>query len=192
VASERQLRFVVWAQLAAALVLAAAIAWLALVRLPQVRETRDRERAGRLALEQQQRATALRGSAERLVDLDARGKLQAELSALRAPDPNVAAVLFESGRRDPVELRLLPHARRAILWIDAAPHVHLPAYRLELSGGGRTRTLDGLERNRYGTFVVAIPAEWLPPGSYAVKVFGIDHGESTLLAEFTLQVQQVQ
>jgi hypothetical protein len=193
VASPRQLRIVVWAQLAAALTLAATVAWLALIRIPQLRDERDRERAARLELEQRQRADELRGASERLGNIDARSRFETELSALRAADPTAAAVVFDSGRgREPVELRLQPGERRVTLWIEAAPHVHLPAYRLDLSGGGQRWTLDGLERNQYGSFVVSLPADWLPPGSHAVKIVGIDRGDPTLLAEFALKVQQVQ
>jgi hypothetical protein len=185
------LHIALWVQLAAVALLVGVIVWLARVRLPVVRDELARERAARTQLEDEVRAGRLREAATRLAAEDARGKLEANASTAARADLHVPVVLFRSDRpKDTVQLTLAPDARRVVLWIDAAPHVHLPAYRLQIvpSTRGDERTLDGLLRNEEGVFAIEVPAAWLPPGGYILRISGLDRGTPTLLAEYTLRV----
>ena len=158
---------------AALALLSAGLAYFALVRLP-ASEAQVRE-----ALEKSQQAET------RLAQLEQRAALDA------APQANVPVVILTAARGadETNRLTLGKQIRSAVLWIDIPPQPAGAKFRLTLTDGKTTRTIEDLERNENGALAATVPVSDLSPGQYVVRLYG-EQSTAKLIGEYRITVSQ--
>jgi hypothetical protein len=163
---------------AAAVVLAAGLAWFAFVRVP------DREARLEQALNQ------AKTNAGRVAELAQRAAVDA------GPEANVPLAILTASRStdSPNQLQLAAESRRVVLWIDVPPQP--PGTRFGVSVSPRENaaaapvvSIHGLERNSSGALAVSLPAANLPPGAWQVRLFK-DASPGQSIAEYRLNVER--
>jgi hypothetical protein len=160
--------------IAAVLVLGVATAWLAIVRLPELRsEAAARQRS----LEDAQKRS---------------GELEQQLALNRstAAEPNLPLVMLEASRAAGTAntLSIPGGSSRIALWMEigsTAPSV----FRLEVRSMDNqlVENVAGLERNRYGALTASVPAEHLKAGTYNLRLFAAD---GSLVSAYRLEIRR--
>jgi len=158
---------------ALSLVLAAGLAFLTFVRLPE-REARLRE-----ALEQ------AKAGRDRIAELDQRSALDS------APQANVPVAILEASRGpdQPNSVLVDSQTRSVLLWIDIPPQPPGVKFGLAISApdGRVANAIHGLERNQNGALAASLPVAQLADGSYRVRL-SLDQPSAPILAEYRLAV----
>ena len=186
----------------ATLVLAVALGWLLLSRLPRLRDDlvreqqAERENAQRLA----QTNEALANERQQH-DAD-RAKLE-ELLAQNKPAPvpsvrsqaNSPLVILDSvrgsSRSGDHQLVLGNNSTTATIWIEVEAGSRFDSYRLQIfdGAGHLINTISGAKPNSYGAVAVTVPANVLHAGTYLVKLSGVKQGNHELVGEYNLNVR---
>jgi len=156
---------------AAAIVVTVGLSWVWFVRLP------DREAKLSAAVAQTRLDQA------RLSELDQRAALD------RVPEPNVPVVILTADRAAGAsgQLTLEGKSRNVLLWIDAPQSVAGARFRVVVSGGNVTRSVDGVVRNSNGALAIGLASSELPDGEYTVRVFR-DNEQGALFGEYRLKI----
>jgi hypothetical protein len=174
----------------AALVLGAILGWTWLYQMPRMRE--QIEQAGRQKLTQ---------TTEQLrLEKEARAKLQIQtaenqLSRAIAPQVNVPLVILQATRDSSTannELIVPAGAHNLILWIEVEQSARFREFRLRLYSAQKqlVQTVEGLKRNPYGALAVSLPAQPFQTGRYLVELYGLAQQQTTLVEDYSLQVQK--
>lgn len=160
----------------AALILAAASAWLYFVQLPKLR--------GQLS----------QSAAEAHAAQQARDALEHQLQQGMQAEANVPLVMLQAIRdtqAPPTEAILPARAGHLILWMDIAPGRY-QTYRLEIYGAEDKpiATIEHLKRNSYNALAATLPAEQLQPGDFRIRLSGEEPGPVSLVAEYKLRIRR--
>jgi len=190
---------------AAALVLAAAVGWLLLYRVPQLRTELARERQAQEQSQQQDRQSLDQTLAELQRERQQRAELENQLAAARSatqpvppggPEPNLPLVMLEASREAGAanQLALTARAKSVVLWIDPGPGADFGSFRLvvQTPEGQTVQTVEGLRRNSYGALAVSLPAQLFQGASYRLKLYGVSGRPATLVTEYKLQIRKKQ
>lgn len=97
------------------------------------------------------------------------------------------------GPRDGRTLRLPPRTDAYHLTLALYEAPIFPEYRLEIVPEGRPQarplwSRSGLRRQPDDTFSLYLPGDFLPPGRYELRLYGLEDGSERLLASYPLEV----
>lgn len=157
---------------AAAIALAAVIAWALLVRIPSLQRNL---RVAVTQMQSQQQTLA---------------QLQTSAAAGPAVQANVPLVMLQETRGEPSTTAALPSdARQLIVWVEPGP-TRFQTYRIEIysSASKLVTSVDGLSRGPYGALAASIPTESLQPGVYQVRLVGQTPPPASLVSEYRLRI----
>ncbi|MEA2603497.1 MAG: hypothetical protein QOF89_4489 [Acidobacteriota bacterium] len=125
------------------------------------------------------------------------GELAREVRRLSAPRSDVyVAELVPAGSGRPRErgegdvVRPPAWVSRVILILDFAGPASSPEYAIELATAD-SRPIwrrQGLRPGPDGTFTLEVPRDWLPPGTYRIRLLGLRGGEAQEVAQYELRV----
>ncbi|MGH9722156.1 MAG: zf-HC2 domain-containing protein [Bryobacteraceae bacterium] len=161
----------------AAVVLAAATAWLGLVELP--RRGSELARQNKQVQEEQGR----------------RQELEKQLAMVRLPaaEGNLPLAMLEASRAEQTnEIRIPQAASHVALWIEPNPIARFKSFRLDVRNPAGTliATIPGLVRNPQGALTASLPADRLPAGTYSVALHGEGTSGDSLVGEYRLVVRR--
>lgn len=120
-------------------------------------------------------------------------ELRREVAGLSQPVVNAPLVELreDTTRGEPEKTQVLPATGGFLLLSAAGLPVHA-GYEAEILEGEAGRVLwtgRGLKRDPAGeNFSLYLPRGFLPPGSYRVRLYGVEAGKRQPLAEFPLQI----
>jgi hypothetical protein len=185
---------------AACLLLAVALVWLVIYRIPQLDEKTAQERQQRERVEEESREKIERLNEQLQSEQQQRADLEKELASARAGNQNPAPsgmeanppmITLESSREAATnEITLSAVARSLIIWLDVGPDDRFALYRLEIHDKDNhlIQTINGLRKNSDGGLTLILPARIFQTGKYRLKLYG-SNGQS-LVAEYLLQVRK--
>jgi hypothetical protein len=164
-----------------------------LVRLPQAPASPVPPRSSRPAY----RTWALAASWVAVVGLGLWvALLRGENAELRKPSVNVAiadlAAPGDTTRGAGERLRALPAGDRLFLILDAADLAVHRSYEVEIVKGGEAGAVlwtgRGLRRSAENNFTLDLPPGFLSPGSYQLRLYGLEAGKRQKLGDFPLKL----
>jgi hypothetical protein len=164
-----------WLQMAASLVLAAGLGWMAMVTVPSMRSELESSRADR------ERLQAELNNAKTVVPA-AVPPIEANLA--------IATLSSERGVAPSTSVTIDPAARQFVLVIDA-PESPNGRGRLEVvadATGAEVASTQGLVRGANGLWTVSLQASSFPDARYRVRLRADDGGQ--LLGEYILNVSR--
>lgn len=158
---------------AVSVLLAAALVYTTLVRLPRVEAELGAARA-----KSSQSAAQL-------------AELNRSIAVAAAPEANVPVVVLSADRSAsaPGE-RLSIHGQSGmvLLWIDIPPQPSGARFRIDMAANGApVKAIRGLERNGNGALAAAVPAKDLPAGVYVVRLYS-EQAPGVVVAEYRMRV----
>jgi hypothetical protein len=160
----------------AAVVLAALVIWVFLIRLPGLRRDLN-EATARLHSEQSLRAD-----------------LEKEARQESATQGNVPFVMLEATRGSvPSNEVTVPAAgRHLLLWAELGGESRFRSFRLEVYAPDHqlVETVPNLSRNSYGAVVVNLAAQDLESGDYLLRLFGEGPAPPSAVGEYRLRVRR--
>jgi anti-sigma factor RsiW len=119
--------------------------------------------------------------------------LRRTVSELSQPQLNAPVLdLQPSPERGSVEsgttLKLPADVKVFTLVLNPASPRDFPSYAvaIERAGGGKVWSGEGLEKNRYGSFSLAVPRSLVPDGTYTIRLFGKDGVHNEPLGEYSI------
>jgi hypothetical protein len=122
-------------------------------------------------------------------------QLRSALDGLSQPQVNAPVTdLTPGGPRNseggPVTLRLPPGVRVFTLVLNPSSPREYEAYgvTIERADGGAVWSGDGLEKNAFGSFSVAVPRSLVPDSAYRIRLWGQERGHREPLGEYSLIV----
>jgi hypothetical protein len=175
-ASRRAPAWALWAfagSSAAAIALAAVVAWALLVRIPSL------QRNAQVAMAETQSQQQVRA-------------LQTSVAAGPGVQANVPLVMLEATRGEEAATAVLPaDSRQLIVWVEIGP-TRYRTYRMEVDApsGKRVIALDGLSRGPYGALAASIPTAALQAGIFRVRLIGQAPPPASLVSEYRLQIRR--
>jgi hypothetical protein len=120
-------------------------------------------------------------------------RLRTDLGALSRPQLNAPVQdLTPGGARGgeggPLELRLPPHTGLFTLVLNPASPRDFPAYAVDIAPaeGSVLWSGEGLEKNAYGSFSLALPRSLMPDGRYTIRLYGVTGARREPLGDYDL------
>ncbi len=104
----------------------------------------------------------------------------------------IASVTLESSRdaKSGAQVKLPENATALTLRMEVEIGRY-QSYQLQIfaAGGRALKPISGLKANSQGALAASVPAEQLPPGKYAVKLFGIKGQQKELVGDYDLTLR---
>jgi anti-sigma factor RsiW len=167
---------VTWLPMAASVVLAAGLGWIALRDVPRLRSELGEVRADRDALQARLGAIAATPSA---ITESVRAEANVPIVTLQAERAAVSAIPSVS---------IPATASRLIVWIGA-PAWPAPVRLVVWSSDGREVSRAGdVRRNADGAYVVSLPSAQVPPGTYRLRLLAGADAAPAIIGEYLLRV----
>ena len=187
----------------ATLVLTAVVAWLMLVRLPELRNQLALERHARedLEIRKQREIDELNN---RLAKREPGGTtIQSkpdEVSEVNhKPSPeliarNVPIVVLASTRsgEDANQIKLLPNSSHFACWMEVGPGFNAEIFQVEAfnESGALIALQREIKRNRKGVVIATFSAQNFSSGNYRIRLYGLQKSDRSLIGEYKLHIDK--
>ena len=190
----------------ATVILTAFVAWLMLVRLPELRNQLTLERHAREDLEiRKQReiddlnnrltkgepgGTTLQPKPDEVSDVNRKpGSVSSELIARNIP---VVVLASTRGGEDVNQVRLLPNSSHFACWMEVGPGLGSELFQVEAfnESGALIALLREIKKNRKGAVIATFPAQEFSAGDYRIRLYGLPKSDRSLVGEFKLHIDK--
>jgi hypothetical protein len=194
----------------ATLVLTAVVAWLMLVRLPELRNQLTLERQAREDLEiRKQReidelnnrltkrevpngqsesgGTTLQSKPDEVSEVN--HKPGPELIARNAP---IVVLASTRSGEDANQIKLSPNSSHFACWIEVGPGLDSESFQVEAfnESGALIALLREIKKNRKGAVIATFSAQKFSSGDYRIRLYGLPKSDRSLIGEYKLHVDK--
>lgn len=193
----------------ATLVLTAVVAWLMLVRLPELRNQLALERHARedLEIRKQREIDELNN---RLTKREPNGQSESGGTTLQSnPDEvsdvnpksgsdliarNVPMVVLASTRsgEDASQIRLLPNSSHFACWMEVGPGLDFKVFQVDAfnESGALIALQREIKKNRKGAVIATFSAQNFSSGDYRIRLYGLSKSDRSLIGEYKLHINR--
>ena len=192
----------------ATLVLTAVVAWLALVRLPELRDQvmRERNAYADLEIRKQREIDELNGRLAKQPTSDGQ-RIGSEDTILQSKTDrktgsaasdliahNVPLVVLEAARGadDANQIKLSPNTSRFACWIEVGPSEQSQNFRVEVfdESGTLLALVSEIRKNGKGAVVVTFAAQKFSSGEYRIRLYRLPKSDSSLIGDYKLHIDR--